>query len=131
MVMSEFNEELTTKMLASAKNEVKIQGAELGEIISVPGAYDIPLAAKKLLMFKENDGIVAIGAVVKGDTKHDEVITQSTATVLAQLSLQFNKPITLGIIGPGATWEQAEERAEEYAKNAIKSSINLVKKLRR
>ncbi len=131
IVASQFNEELTKKMAETAKSEVIAQGAELGEVITVPGAYDIPLAAKKLLMFKENDGIVAIGAVVKGDTKHDEVITQSTASALAELSLQFNKPITLGIIGPGASWEQAEARAESYAKNAVSSAIKLVKKLRR
>ncbi len=131
IVVSEFNREITDKMLSSAKEEIEKQDAELIEILKVPGVYDIPLAAKKLLIFKENDGVVALGAVIKGDTKHDEVITQSTATALTSLSLQFNKPITLGIIGPGATWEQAEHRIESYAKNAVQSAIRLVKKLRR
>lgn len=131
IVVSEFNNELTGKMLETATAEIKKHGAELGEVIKVPGAYDIPLAAKKLLLFKENDAIVALGAIVTGETKHDEVIAQSTATAITGLSLQFNKPIAFGIIGPGATWKQAEERADEYAKRAVQTSIELVKKLRR
>lgn len=128
---SEFNDEITSKMLVAAKNEVTKKNAQLHEVISVPGAYDLPLAVKKLLLNKENDAIVTLGAIIKGDTDHDQVIAQSTATMLAELSLEFNKPVTLGIIGPGATQEQAISRQEEYGKRAVQTAIELVKRLRR
>ncbi len=131
LVSSEFNSEITAMMLTTAKEEIGKQGAKIVEIIFVPGAYDLPLAVKKLLSFKENDAIITLGAIIKGDTDHDQVIAQSTANALTQLSLEFNKPITLGVIGPGATEEQAITRAKEYAVRAVQTAITLAKKLRR
>jgi riboflavin synthase len=131
-VISEFNTELTTAMEKAAKNYADRQKAVVAAVIRVPGAYDIPLAAKKLLVSdKKIDAVVTLGAIVKGETKHDETIAQAAASALTQLSLEMNKPITLGVIGPGATDEAAEARKTEYAERAVQSALDLVKKLRR
>jgi len=131
IVVSEFNQEITKSMEMAAIGQIKTRNAKLGTIIRVPGAYDIPLAAKKILMDKEIDGVVTLGAIITGETKHDETIAQSSANALIALSLEFNKPITLGVIGPGATEEQANARKEEYAKRAVDAVIELTKRLRR
>ncbi len=128
-VVSEFNDEITDKMLDVAKKNVA--QAEIIETITVPGAFDSPLAVKKLLMNKKIDCVAVLGAVVKGETKHDEVIVFNIANKLIGLSLEFNKPVTLGVIGPDVTWEQATARANSYAKHATETAIDLAKKLRR
>jgi riboflavin synthase len=129
IVVAKFNEEITGKMRKKAIEVTEKEGAE-AEIIDVPGVFDIPLVMKKMLMDKKVLGGVALGAVVKGDTSHDEVITRETAGRLAGLSLEFNKPVTLGIIGHDVSWEKALERAGSYAEHSTKSAIELVKVLR-
>lgn len=129
IVVAKFNGEITGKMRKRAMEVAREEGAE-AEIIEVPGVFDIPLVMKKMLMDKKVHAGVAIGAVVKGETAHDEVITRETAGRLSALSLEFNKPVTLGIIGHGANWKKAEERAASYAEHSTKGAIELVKVLR-
>jgi riboflavin synthase len=131
LVIADFNPEITKEMEKSAIVRAKTQNAILGMTLHVPGAYDAPLAAKKLLIDKKHDAVVVLGAIIKGDTKHDDVIAQSAADALTNLSLEFNKPVTLGIIGPGATEEHAEKRKKEYAERAVDAAIILVNRLRR
>lgn len=128
IVVADFND-LAQQMEETAigiVNEEKISA----KIIHVPGVYDMPLIVKKLLMDKKIDGVVTLGAVVKGETSHDEVITKDVAKRLGELSLEFKKPVTLGIIGHNAEYVIAEERAEEYAERATKAAIYLIKILR-
>lgn len=129
LVTSRFNKEITDRMQQKAMVVIEGEGNEV-EIVQVPGAYDIPLAVKKMLMDKRIHAVAALGAVVKGETAHDDTITRDIAKRLGELSLEFNKPVTLGIIGPGASWEEAEERAEEYAERSVRAAVELVKTLR-
>ncbi len=131
LVVSEFNKELTERMEKQAIETLAEKNAVCGRIIHVAGVFEIPLAVKKLLWDKENNGVITIGAVVKGETAHDEVIVYSVANKLQDISLEFKKPVTLGIIGPDATWEHAEKRAEEYAKRAVEAAVMLAKDLRK
>ena len=131
LVVSKFNSEITDRMEREAEKTIQKEHAELIEKIIVPGAYDSPLAVKKLLINKQVDCVAVLGAVVKGETKHDEVIVFNVANEFIRLALEYNKPVTLGIIGPGVSWEQAEKRAESYATNAVDTAIKLAKKLRR
>ncbi|MDD5022543.1 MAG: 6,7-dimethyl-8-ribityllumazine synthase [Candidatus ainarchaeum sp.] len=133
-VVCEFNSQITKEMEKFAIEHINSQtiiNTNNITIIRVPGAYDVPLAAKKLLYDKTNDGVVVLGAIIKGDTLHDEVIGHSTAQALIKLSLEFNKPIALGIIGPGATEEQAEARKKEYAERAVDAAIKLIQSLKK
>ncbi|MBI2112407.1 6,7-dimethyl-8-ribityllumazine synthase [Candidatus Woesearchaeota archaeon] len=110
IVVSEFYwEDITSKMLDEALNVCKKKKVT-AEIFKVPGSFDIPLPVKKFLMRKDIDGVVTLGAVIKGDTAHDEVISFSLAKTLQELSLQFEKPAVLGVNGPRMTWEQGVER---------------------
>lgn len=129
-VVAEFNKELTDAMEAKAKETVKEIGAEQGPVIRVSGTFEMPLIVKKLLWNKRNSAVVALGAVVKGETAHDEVIVKTVAKELGALSLEFKKPVTLGIIGHDADWDAAEERAEAYAERAVHAAYKLAKVLR-
>lgn len=125
LVVADFNEEITAKMAEVARARADALEVEVADEVHVFGAYDTPLAAKRLLVRDDVDGVVVLGAVVTGETKHDEMIFAATAKTLQELALEFDKPVALGISGPGQTWDQAVERAE-YAGNAVEAAVRLV-----
>ncbi len=127
IVVSEFHYDITSKMLERAKVHAKLLGAEVGGVIWVPGSFDMPLAIKRLLEEKDIEGVATLGVVIKGDTNHDEVVANQAARKITDLSLQFGKPVSLGIIGPNATRAMAVERIEEYAKRSVESVVKMGK----
>ena len=129
IVASEFNYDVTLLMLERAKEEVDFLGATLGPVVKTPGVYDIPLAAKVLYARNDVDAVVALGAVIEGETQHDEVIMGQAARKLLDLSVEFGKPIGLGISGPGETRLQAQDRIEN-AGNAVRAVVKMVRRLR-
>jgi len=131
LVVSSFNSELTDEMLRVAKKTAEDMDVEVDTVVPVKGSFEIPLAAKKLAMNKTIDCIAVLGAVVKGETAHDEVIVKTIANRLSELSLEFRKPIGFGIMGYDINWDEAEERAGEYAKRAVEAAVELAEVLRK
>jgi len=127
-VVSEFNYDITMMMFERAKEHAKFLGADITETIKVPGVFDMGLAIKKLLERKDIDGVVTIGAVIEGETEHDELVIQHATRKIADLALEYNKPVGLGISGPGMTRLQAEARIER-AKAAVESVVKLYRRL--
>ena len=130
IVVSEFNSAITSKMLETALSHARKIGVKVEKVIKVPGAYDMPLAIKKLLQNKKIHGVATLGAIITGETKHDEVIAYSTAILAAELSVQFEKPVALGVSGPGQNWELAEARAESYAKRSVDAVMEMLNVLK-
>lgn len=128
IVVSKFNREITGEMCKTARGRAKELGAKIIKIIEVPGAFEIPLAVKRLLKDKNIDGVITLGAIIKGGTDHDKVVAHSVAQKLLDLSIQYEKPVSLGILGPNITWEQSEKRAEEYAKRAVDAVVGMLGK---
>jgi 6,7-dimethyl-8-ribityllumazine synthase len=127
-VVAEFNRDITYMMEIEAEEHAKFLGAEVIERIYVPGAYDMPLAIKKLLSEGKVDAVVTIGCVIEGATSHDEIVVQHSARKILDLSLEFNKPVALGISGPGMTRMEASERID-YARRAVESAVKMVRRL--
>ena len=123
-VVSEFNYDITMMMLERAKEHAQFLGSEITKIVKVPGVFDMGLAIKKLLQSMGIDGVVALGAVIEGETEHDELVIQHAARKIIDLSIQYDKPVALGITGPGMTRLQAEERIER-AKMAVESVVKM------
>ena len=131
LVVSEFNSEVTFRMLENAEKNIAGIGAKVSYIFYVPGVYDMPLAVERLLKKRGVDAVVTIGAVIKGDTRHDDIVAENAARLIADLSLKHGKPVALGITGPGMTGKQAEERAVEVPARAVKAAANMVLRLRK
>jgi 6,7-dimethyl-8-ribityllumazine synthase len=129
LVVSDFNFDVTSLMLERARRHADFLGAEVSHVIHVPGVYDMPLAIKKLLKLSDVDGVAILGAVIKGDTSHDELITAPVASAAVNLAIEFDKPVALGITGPGMDRMQAFDRIDN-AKNAIESVVRLIKILK-
>ena len=129
IAVSEFNFDVTLLMLERAKEEVSFLGATLGPVVKTPGVFDIPLAAKALLARSDVDAVVALGAVIEGETHHDEVVMQQASRKLADLAVDSGKPVGLGISGPGETRLQAQDRIENAA-NAVRAVVKMAARLR-
>ncbi len=127
-VVAEFNRDITYQMEILGEEHAKFLGAEVTEKIYVPGAYDMPLAIKKLLENKDIDAVVTVGCVIEGDTSHDEVVVAQVTRKMTDLSLEYNKPVALGISGPGMTRMQAMERMD-YAKRAVEAAVKLIQRV--
>ena len=129
LVVSDYNADITSIMGDIAKEHIKFLDAELVKSIQVPGAYDMPLAVKKLLGQKDIDGVVTLGAIIEGDTSHDEIVAHNAARKIIDLSLENNKPVSLGISGPKMTRADGVKRIEGYAKRAVESCLKMIRRL--
>ena len=129
IVVSEFNYDITMSMLERAKEQADFLGLEVKDVVAVPGVFDIPLAAKSLLKMDDVDGVVTLGAVLEGETEHDDHIMSQATRKIADLTTEFEKPVALGITGPGMSRLQAEERVER-AKDAVESVFKMYKKMK-
>jgi len=129
IVASEFNYDITHAMVELAKDHADFLGVKVTHIVKVPGSFDIPLAVRALLEKKEITGVVTLGSVIEGETKHDEIVIQHASRKIADLSLEYNKPVSLGISGPGLSRLEAHERIE-YAKRAVDAVVKMSKRLK-
>jgi len=127
LVVSDFNEKITAKMEKNAEKTAKKLKANIVKKIHVPGAFEIPFAAQVLLKKKNIDAVVVLGAVIQGQTDHDIIIVNGISKKLLDISLNYNKPIGFGVIGPRVTWQQAQERAKEYSERAVKTALEMIK----
>ncbi|HIQ23738.1 MAG TPA: 6,7-dimethyl-8-ribityllumazine synthase [Pyrodictium delaneyi] len=130
IVVSEFNHDVTYLMLQRALSHAKFLGATVTYVVRAPGAYDIPLLVEKLLRKDDVDAVVALGAIITGATKHDEVIAHQVARKLVDLAERYGKPVTLGISGPGMNRMQALERVDDYARRSVEAAVKLARRLR-
>lgn len=130
IVTSEFNQEITSKMFEVAIEKAKNLKLKIKFSCRVPGIFDMPIVIDALLQRKDVDAVVTLGAVIKGQTKHDELIANAVAKSLIDLSLKYNKPVTLGITGPGMTERQAQARIRTVAERAVEAVEQIANQLR-
>ena len=128
LVVSRFNREVTEQMEERAHEAASDRGAEVVETLRVPGAYDSPLAADRLARRDEIDAVVVVGTIVTGDTDHDQVIAQSAAQGLTDVSLKRDKPVTFGVSGPGMSGAEARERVHKGTE-AVDAAVELAEEL--
>jgi 6,7-dimethyl-8-ribityllumazine synthase len=109
VVHSRFNEEICELLLASARAEIERIGAE-SEFVAVAGALEIPLALQWLAQCGRFDALVAIGAVIRGDTHHFEVVANESARGVMDVALETGIPVANGIL---TTDDEAQARARK------------------
>jgi|TARA_B100000470_G_scaffold189415_1_gene155803 6,7-dimethyl-8-ribityllumazine synthase len=131
IVIAEFNEKVTSRMHQIAIEKANNLKLNINYTCKVPGIFDMPLIIDKLLQKKDVDGVVTLGAVIKGQTKHDEVIANSTARNIAKLSVKYQKPVTFGISGPGMSERQAYARIRSVSENAVNAVQKIDAELKR
>ena len=119
IIAAEFNKPLIDAMVAVAEEELQANGMALARVVRVPGCYELPMVADAELAKPDVGGLVVLGYIERGETRHGEVMGNVVMAALIRLQLHYKKPMGLGIIGPGATPEQAKSRHIDYAKSAV------------
>ena len=116
IVVADFNETVTKQLVQGATEMLAKFDLENVDVYHVPGAFEIPFMTKQLLAKKEYDGTLTLGAVIKGETDHYDLICQNVASGVMNLNLTSNIPITFGILTTDNI-EQAMQRAGLKAGN--------------
>lgn len=112
IVVAQWNQDITSSLLAGAEKTLHAAGVnpEDIEILHVPGSFELPWGAKHLLTNHRLDGIICLGCLIKGETRHDEYIAQSVAQGLTHLNLASGIPVIFGVLTTNNE-DQAKERA--------------------
>lgn len=112
LVVSRFNDFISSKLVEGAMDALKRHGADENSItiVKVPGAFEIPIAAKKLTHSGKYDAVICLGAVIRGATPHFDYVSSEVAKGIAMVSLESNVPVTFGVLTTD-NLEQAIERA--------------------
>ena len=118
IVASRFNEFITSNLISGAEDCLKRHGVRDEDITLawVPGAFELPLMAKKMVMNMSFDAVICVGAVIRGATSHYDMVCSETAKGIAQVSLSSGVPVMFGVLTTD-TIEQAIERAGTKAGN--------------
>jgi len=137
LVVSRFNSFITERLLDGALDCLRRQGAAEDDltVVRVPGAWEIPLVARRLAQARAHDAVICLGAVIRGSTPHFDYVAAEVSKGIAQVSLESGVPMAFGILTTD-TLEQAIERAGSKAGNkgfaaaeAAIEMVNLLKEL--
>lgn len=131
VVMSRFNIDVCEGLLASCTHELRKRGVRPQDILitTVPGALEIPLAARRLAGSGRYDAIVALGAVIRGETYHFEVVSNESAAGLARVQLDTGVPVANGVLTTDDEY-QAEARMSTKGADAAQAAIEMANLLR-
>lgn len=128
IVAAEFNYDITYAMVELAKEHARFLDAEVTQVVKVPGVFDMPLAVKTM-MESNVDCVVALGAVIEGATEHDQIVAQHASRKIADLTLEYGKPVGLGVTGPGMSRLEAHQRVS-YAKRAVEAAVKMCRTIK-
>ena len=124
IVASRFNEALAAPLLERARREAERLGAQTS-VLSVPGALEIPLALQWLAQTGRFDALVAVGAVIRGETYHFEIVANESARGLMDVALDFGVPIANGIL---TTEDEAQAQARlDKGAEAVRVAVEMAR----
>jgi 6,7-dimethyl-8-ribityllumazine synthase len=126
IVRSRFNESVGLKLLEACSRRLAELGVEPGRVTvaSVPGALEAPLALQKLAATGHYDALIALGAVIRGETYHFEIVSNESAAGISSVALDSGIPVANGILTAN-TDQQAEARAEEKGRDCAEAAVEM------
>jgi len=136
IIVGRFNSFISERLLAGALDALKRSGCSEDdiEIVRVPGSWEMPAVARELVKMKRHDAIVALGAVIRGDTPHFDYVAGEMARGLAEVARESGVPVGFGVLTTN-TVEQAVDRAGAKSGNkgfdAAMSAIEMANLMRR
>tara|TARA_B100000287_G_C20552772_1_gene749190 strand:- start:357 stop:752 length:396 start_codon:yes stop_codon:yes gene_type:complete len=126
IVCGSFHKDEIERMLAYATEQASIEGFTVSEVVWVPGSMEVPLALDRLLSRDDIVGAACLGIIEKGETQHGLAMGQAVTKAVVDLQISYNKPIGLGIIGPGAEPHHIEPRIEPHARAAVSAISSML-----
>tara|TARA_B100001142_G_scaffold295703_1_gene316862 strand:+ start:52 stop:447 length:396 start_codon:yes stop_codon:yes gene_type:complete len=126
IICGSFHKEEIEKMLDFARDQAASENLTITDVVWVPGAMEVPLALSRLIEKDDIHGAACLGIIEKGSTQHGLAMGQAVLRTIIDLQLKTNKPIGLGIIGPGAEPEHIGPRMEPHARAAISAISSML-----
>jgi 6,7-dimethyl-8-ribityllumazine synthase len=124
IVRSRFNERIGVALLEACRKRLAELGVGTLTVVSVPGSLEAPLALQQLANTEKYDALIALGAVIRGETYHFEVVANESASGLMQVQLDSGIPVANGIL-TADTEEQAQERAARKGKDCAEAAVEM------
>ncbi|MCZ2101875.1 MAG: 6,7-dimethyl-8-ribityllumazine synthase [Chitinophagales bacterium] len=131
IITSEWNEDITFSMRDACTEELLKYGLAPEDIthLLVPGAFELPSAAKMLLSNQKIDAVICIGCVIKGETKHDEYISNAVAAGVMQLSIASGRPVIFGVLTPNDHQQALDRAGGKYGNKGVEAAHTALKML--
>ena len=131
IVISKFNDFITKRLLDGCLKELVRCGVEDKDVTVawVPGAFEIPVAASKLAKKKNVDAVICLGAVIRGETKHFDLVAERTAQGIMQVSLMTSKPVIFGVLAADTVdlaYRRSEEEGDNKGKDAALTAVEMI-----
>ncbi len=136
IIVSRFNEFITQRLLDGCLDELNKNGVKKSAvtIVEVPGSFEIPVTALKLARKKSIDAVICLGAVIKGETLHFELVAQQAARGILQVSLMTGKPVLFGVLATDTVnqaYKRSEVKGDNKGRDMALAAIEMVKVLER
>ncbi len=131
IVVSRFNQFITDKLLEGALDALMRHGAQEQEIdiVRVPGAFEIPMVAKRLVLCKRYQAVVCLAAIIRGETPHFDYLAAEVTKGIAQLNLELKVPVTYGIITADNTDQAIERAGNKMGNKGFQAALSAVELL--
>lgn len=131
IIVSEWNKEVTERLLNGALKTLEEHGIQEDQIQveTVPGSFELPLAAQMMVEYAEVDTVICLGAIIQGETRHFEFISQAVSQGINRISLDYTTPVVFGVLTPD-NQEQALERAGgKHGNKGVEAAYTALKML--
>ena len=129
IVVSDWNSEITSKLQKGAIDALIDNGVNSSniEIFNVPGTFELPLGAQFVFENKEVDGIIAIGTVIKGETKHFDYVCQGATEGIMQVGLKYNKPVSFCVLTDNNMQQSIDRAGGKHGNKGTECAISCLK----
>lgn len=129
IVVSEWNDNITLNLLAGAKQTLLENGVPESNIMIrfVPGAFELPLGAQLMLDNTDVDGVIAIGVVIQGETKHFDYVCQGTTQGIMHLNLEYNSPVAFCLLTDNNIQQSIDRSGGKHGNKGIECAIACMK----
>ena len=129
IVVSEWNETITGKLMEGALETFKENGVCEENILikTVPGAFELPLGAQSLLEFNKLDGVIAIGTVIQGETKHFDYVCSGATQGIMTVMLDYNTPISFCVLTDNNMQQSIDRAGGKHGNKGIECAVSLLK----
>jgi len=130
IVVSEWNSDITSNLLKGAKQTLLDNGVEEDNIVikNVPGAFELPLGCQLLLESDEEiDGVIAIGCVIQGDTKHFDFVCQGATQGIMHINLEYNTPVTFCLLTDNTKQQSIDRSGGKHGNKGIECAVACLK----
>lgn len=129
IVVSEWNEKITSGLLNGAKSTLLKHGAkeEHITIVTVPGAFELPLGAQTLLENTDVEGVICLGCVIQGETKHFDFVCQGVTKGIVDVSINYNRPVIFGVLTDNNEQQSIDRSGGKLGNKGDEAAITAIK----